>query len=195
MRFSSIYLALWLVALLTGLSNQQAIAQVSPPTQGGGVDIVEVTATTMKVRFGMSGSGQGRVLAVAEMPYRAPVPLAAADGQFYTASSTYGQGSELGKGYAVYNGEDHFTTITGLQPNTYYYVTNAEYNTDGNTIAYNTRGTSVSTPTAKAAPLPVELTTFTGATDNRNFATLRWATAIERWPYLHRSWTSSSRSS
>jgi len=180
MRFSFTHLALWLAGLFTGLASQPACAQVAAPSQGGGVDIVEVTATTMKVSFGINGTGEGRVLAIAAMPDRAPVPLAASDGQFYNASPVYGQGSALGKGYAVYNGKDRSTTITGLQPGTYYYITNAEYNTDGSTITYNTRGTSVSTPTAKAAPLPVELITFSGAIDTRNQATLRWATATER---------------
>lgn len=141
---------------------------------------MEVTATTMKVSFGMRGTGQGRVLAVAVMPYGAPVPLAATDGQFYKASSTYGQGSALGEGYAVYSGTEYSVTITGLKPNTRYYVTNAEYNTDGTTIAYNNSGTSMSTPTSKAAPLPVELTTFTGTIDIHNLAKLNWTTATEQ---------------
>lgn len=180
MRFTSIRSVLLVAGLLTGLASHPALAQVTAPSQGGGVDIIEVTATTMKVSFGINGTGEGRVLAVAAMPNRAPVPLAASDGQFYNASAVYGQGSALGEGYAVYNGKDRVATITGLRPGTYYYVTNAEYNTDGTTISYNTRGTSVATPTAKVAPLPVELTTFTGAIDTRNQATLRWTTATER---------------
>lgn len=179
MRFASIQLAIWLTGLLTGLSDQRAFAQVAAPSQGGGVDIVEVTATTMKVRFGINGTGAGRVLAIATMPYGAPVPLAAADGQFYTASPAYGQGSTLGEGYAVYNGTEHSTIITDLKPNTRYYVTNAEYNTDGTSIAYNISGTSMSTPTSKVVPLPVELTTFNGTLDTRNCATLHWTTATE----------------
>jgi hypothetical protein len=149
MRFTSIRLSLWLVGLLVGLSGQRAVAQVAAPSQGGGVDILEVTATTMKVRFGMNGTGEGRVLAVAPMPDGAPVPLAATNGQFYTASPTYGQGSTLGVGYAVYSGKEYSAIITGLKPNTRYYVTNAEYNTDGTTIAYNTSGTSMSMPTSR----------------------------------------------
>lgn len=180
MRFTSIHLSLWLVGLLISLAGYQAVAQVAAPSQGGGVDIVEVTATTMKVRFGINGTGEGRVLAVAAMPNKTPVPLAASNGQFYDASPVYGQGSALGEGYAVYNGKDRVATITGLRPGTYYYVTNAEYNTDGTTISYNTGGTSVATPTAKAAPLPVELTAFSGTVDTYNRATLRWATATER---------------
>lgn len=181
MRFTSIRLSCWLLGLLVGLSIRSAQAQtIDKPSKGGGVDIIEVTATTMKVRFGMNGTGQGRILAVAVMPYGAPVPLAATDGQFYAASPDYGKGSTIGAGYVVYNGTEHSATITGLKPNSFYYITNAEYNTDGTTIAYNTSGTSMSTPTEKAAPLPVELTAFTGTINTQNLATLHWATATER---------------
>jgi hypothetical protein len=110
-----------------------------------------------------------------------PVPLTAADNQFYAAATCYGQGSPLGKGYVVYNGTGHSVVVSGLTPNTFYYVTNAEYNTDATTIAYNIDGVSMSTATRSgAAPLPVELIAFTGTVDAHNLATLRWATASER---------------
>jgi hypothetical protein len=112
------------------------------------------------------------------------VPLTAANGTYYEAATTYGQGATLGQGYAVYNGPNHTVTVTGLQPSTYYYITNAEYNTDGNAIMYNTRGTSVAVATRSAvvstSPLPVELTSFTGSIDAHNLATLHWNTASER---------------
>jgi hypothetical protein len=74
--------------------------------------------------------------------------------------------------------------VTGLQPRTRYYVVSAEYNTDGTAILYNTRGSTTYIVTSDApkaaAPLPVELTAFTGAVNARNNATLQWATATER---------------
>jgi hypothetical protein len=182
MRFTSIHLSLWLVGLLVGLSSQLALAQVSAPSQGGSVNIVQATATTMTLTFGISGSGQGRVVAMAVAPGGRPTQLTIAEGKFYNASTTFGEGAVIGKGYAVYNGSDNSATITGLQPGTYYYIVNAEYNTDGDTIAYNTSGNSISTSTrpAPVTPLPVELTSFTGSVDEHNLATLRWATASER---------------
>ncbi|MGI4735663.1 MAG: T9SS type A sorting domain-containing protein [Janthinobacterium lividum] len=170
-----------LVGLILGLYSHAASAQIVAPEKGGGVGVVWVTATTMELSFGTSGTGQGRVVAIAATNNGMPVPLAAVDGQTYNAATTYGQGDALGKGYVVYNGSDHKVTVTGLKPNTYYYITNAEYNADSTDIAYNTYGTSISRATndAQATPLPVELTSFTGSVDARNLATLHWATASE----------------
>lgn len=174
------FIALLLV-LATGLFGRSAWAQVIAPSQGGEVGVVHTTATTMELSFGTTGTGQGRVVAIAEAPRGMPVALTAVNGQFYTAATCYGQGSPIGKGYVVYNGTGHSVVVSGLNPNTFYYVTNAEYNTDSNTIAYNTAGVSMSTATRSAAtPLPVELTAFTGTVDAHNLATLRWATASER---------------
>ncbi|MEJ7658214.1 MAG: T9SS type A sorting domain-containing protein [Hymenobacter sp.] len=88
----------------------------------------------------------------------------------------------------VYNGTGHSVVVTGLQPNTTYCIADAEYNTDGTTILYNIRSSSLrlSTPAAPRStvaaptPLPVTLTSFTGVVDTRNFATLRWTTASEQ---------------
>lgn len=173
-----------LVYLAVGLSFHTALAQATAPSRGGDVSVVRATATTMELSFGTSGTGQGRVVAIAASNGGMPVPLAAADGTFYPANAAYGQGAVLGAGYAVYNGTGHSATVSGLQPGTYYYITNAEYNADSSSIAYNTRGTSISTATRNAAPapapLPVELTTFTGTVDARGTALLHWATATER---------------
>ena len=171
-----------MLCLSAGLPFRAALAQATAPSQGGGVSIVRATTTTMDLSFGSSGTGQGRVVAMAATNGGMPVPLAAADGRFYAADATYGQGAALGVGYVVYNGPNHSATVTGLQPGTYYYITNAEYNADSSSIAYNTHGTSMSTATRSAppAPLPVELTAFTGTVDARGAAVLHWATATER---------------
>lgn len=177
-------LLLPLLTLAAGLFSQIASAQVAPPTQGGGVSVTKVTATTMELSFGTRGTGQGRIVSLAVTPDGMPVPLGATDGQFYRAAATYGQGTSLGQGYVVYNGIGNSVTVTDLKPNTYYYIANAEYNSDSTTIAYNTRGTSISiatrNATVTATPLPVELTSFTGDIDSHSFATLHWTTASER---------------
>jgi hypothetical protein len=136
----------------------------------------------MELEFGNSGTGQGRVVAMAPTPGGMPVPLAAADGHFYIGNTALGQGTALGSGHVVYSGTGHSATITGLKPDTYYYITNAEYNAAGSSIAYNTRGTSISMATRPVppSPLPVELTSFSGTVDAHGMATLRWSTATER---------------
>lgn len=175
-----------LIGLAMALGSFRATAQVKAPSQGGGVGMIRVTDTTMELSFGTNGTGQGRVVAIAITESGAPVPLEATDGQFYTAATSYGKGSRLSEGYVVYNGTGNSVVVSGLKPNTFYYVTNAEYNTDSTTIAYNTNGNSMSTSTRLATdasadtPLPVELTAFTGTVDAYNLATLHWATASER---------------
>lgn len=183
MRAHSILL--FLINFTIWLNGHTAVAQVAEPSKGGSVSVIRVTDTTMELKFGTDGTGQGRVLAIAATSGPSSVPLAAINNRFYLSDSTYGQGSSLGRGYTVYTGKGHTITVTGLQPNTYYYITNAEYNTDSISIMYNTRGSSIIMPTRNnkvlpTTPLPVELTSFTGKVDGHNLATLRWTTASER---------------
>jgi hypothetical protein len=184
MRFTSISFSLWLACLLAGLLSQPALAQVTTPSRGGMVNATKVTATTMELIFGSGGNGQGRIVALAPTGSTMSATVVIDDNQFYTASSVYSQGNSLGQGYAVYNGSGNSVLVTGLQPRTRYYVTSAEYNTDGTTILYNTRSSSTYIVTSDApktvAPLPVELTSFAGTVNSNNIATLRWATASER---------------
>ncbi|AMR26992.1 hypothetical protein A0257_07650 [Hymenobacter psoromatis] len=183
--FMRLPLSLSLLLLAGLLSNFTALAQVVAPSQGGEVGLVLVTSSTLEITFGTTGNGQGRVIAIAATKDGMPVKLAATNGTFYSAATAYGQGSALSQGYVVYVGTGHSATITGLKPSTSYYITDTEYNTDNTDILYNTYGVSMSVSTRPAtapiiAPLPVELTTFTGAVDIRNLATLNWTTATEQ---------------
>lgn len=170
------------VGLVAGLVSHQALAQVAEPIQGGEVNLVRATATTMELTFGTRGNGQGRVLAMVITNSGQPIPITIINNQAYAASTVYGQGSSLGQGFAVYNGTGHAVTVTGLQPGKFYYIADAEYNAGGSYVSYNTRGSSMSAATKAAAPtpLPVDLTSFTGSVDDRGLATLQWATVSER---------------
>jgi hypothetical protein len=172
-----------LLFLAGSLPFRAAWAQLVAPSHGGEVSLVLATSTTMELSFGNYGNGQGRIVAMAAAPDGEPVPLDATDDVSYTANATYGNGAPIGAGYVVYNGTGHSTTVMGLKPNTYYYITNAEYNTDNTKTAYNTRSSSMLTATRAApitsAPLPVELVSFTGSVDTQSLATLHWATATE----------------
>lgn len=173
-----------LLLLLVSSLFHKAWAQVVAPSKGGDVSIVQVTATSMELRVGTTGTGQGRIVAIAPTKAGRSIPLAPVDNQFYTGSSTYGQGSSLGTGFVVYNGSGHTVSVTGLQPNTYYYISTAEYNTDNMLVAYNIQSTNMIMPTRKEAmvspaPLPVQLVVFSGIVDAHSIATLSWTTASE----------------
>lgn len=129
-----------------------ANAQLTAPSKGGEVNLVLATSTTMELRFGMTGTGQGRVIAMAVSVGGMPIPLAANNGTTYVASATFGQGAVLNQGYVVYCGTGHSATVTGLTPNTYYYIASSEYNKDSTTILYNTRGSSITTSTRAGSP-------------------------------------------
>ena len=167
-----------LLLILIKLSLSVAQAQVTAPSQGGAVAVTDVTATTMDLTF--TGPGQGRMVAMAASA--GSVPLIANDNTFYVGNASYGMGDPLGAGRVVYSGTAYTVTVTGLQPNTSYYITDAEYNANGASIAYNTNGTSISVSTVRASqvPLPVELTFFTGVVNAKGSAVLQWGTASER---------------
>ena len=179
-------LFLFLLFFTSILSTHTALAQVVAPSQGGEVELVLVTSTTMELSFGSTGNGQARVVSIAVSNFGMPVSISAVDNQRYIANSTYGAGSAMGKGFVVYNGTDHSTTVVGLQPGTWYYVVNTEYNSDGVNIAYK-QGGNLATSTRTAAqqsatpvtPLPVELTAFNGEVGANSLASLHWNTASE----------------
>jgi hypothetical protein len=180
---------LLLLGLAASLSGHTAWAQVVAPSKGSSVRAVRVTATTIEISFGNTGTGQGRVVAVAESPSGRPMATGVVNGQFYQANTVFGQGTPTGSGYVIYNGTGHSATVTGLKPSTSYYFTNAEYNSDGTTIVYNTSGNGMLTSTRSGpasptiiapTPLPVELTSFSGTIDTHDIATLQWTTATER---------------
>lgn len=173
------YLLFFWALLLPGLASAQTL---TAPTSGAEVSIDSVTSTSMYLSFGnQTGDGQGRLVGIAQAPGGQPVPLSPTDNVVYpVASPAFGQGSPLGAGNVVYNGSGHSVVVTGLTPGTWYYVAASEWNASATAIIYNNGGTSVSTSTLKADPLPVVLTSFTGSLSASDFATLRWETASER---------------
>jgi len=173
-----------LLLLLVSSLLHKAWAQVVAPSRGGDVSVIQVNATSMVLKVGSFGTGQGRIVAIAPTKAGSSTPMAPTNDQFYTGSSTYGSGSSIGSGFVVYSGTEHSVSIFGLQPETYYYIGTAEYNTDGTSIFYNTRSTNMIISTRKAslvdpAPLPVQLVAFTGSVDAHSVSTLMWTTASE----------------
>lgn len=152
------YLLLFCAMLLSGLASAQPL---TAPTQGAEVSVDSVTATSMYVSFAnQSGNGQGRLVAIALAPGGQPVPLTPTNNTFYpVASPVFGQGTPLAAGYVVHNGPGHSVVVTGLVPNTFYYLTASEWNASGSGILYNNGGTSTSTSTLADVPLATAPTT------------------------------------
>lgn len=85
-----------------------------------------------------SGSGDGRLVIVKA----GSAPTSPTDGTTYTASATYGSGTAVGGGYAVYAGTGSSVTVGGLTGSTTYYYAIYEYNSVSCTgINYQTAGT------------------------------------------------------
>ena len=206
-----LHLSLPLLLLSGLLSTFTALAQVVAPSQGGEVGLTSLTPTTMELNFGVAGNGQGRVITVAPAPGWKSVRIAAVDNIFYSANTVFGRGAALGEGYVVYNGTGHSVVVTGLQPNTVYCIADAEYNTDGTTILYNIRSSSLRLSTPAAPQLAVATPTPSARNANvfyRNsgFPQLRYPTlddsfgaecrlfctgALHGWGNFYRRWASS----
>lgn len=107
---------------------------VSPTTQATSFSTNAITATSMNIAF-TRGNGTAGVLVVARAA--GAVNADPVSGTTYTASSTFGSGTQIGTGnYVVYNGTANGTgaasgniSITGLTSNTAYHFAVYEYNT------------------------------------------------------------------
>ncbi len=83
-----------------------------------------------------SGNGSSRMV-IAKAG--SAVSIFPVDGNYYTANSTFGNGSYLGSGnYVVYSGSGNSCTVTGLTVGTHYYFAVVEFNGSGVTSNYNT---------------------------------------------------------
>jgi hypothetical protein len=117
------------VALFSNTLSENKIARLSnmyltrpaatqPTTQATNVLITGHTATSLTLAW-TNGNGQQRIVVVKAGTVNG-LPV---DNSTYTASSTFGSGTQIGSGnYVVYKGTGSSVTITGLSGNTDYYV-------------------------------------------------------------------------
>src|SRR5207253_9435973 len=88
-----------------------------------------------------AGNGSNRLVV---MKAAGAVNGAPTDGTGYTASTTFGSGTQIGTGnYVVYGGTGGTVTVTGLTANTVYHVAVYEFN--GSTVTTNYLTTSPAT--------------------------------------------------
>lgn len=111
------------LSLMFGASN--AIAQ-APTTAASGITTAGTSTTSISVNW-TNGNGSRRLVTCSPAASATAYP---ANGNAYTASTTYGSGFNLGSSnYCVYNGTSTGVTIFGLSSGTQYTVRIYEYNT------------------------------------------------------------------
>jgi hypothetical protein len=117
----------FLFALLAVLFlSESAFAQLAsqPTVQASNVKVISANTTSVSLRW-TNGNGQRRLVTM-RLTNSAAAPT---DGTTYTASTTFGSGSQIGTGtFVVYNGTDTTVTVTGLTANSAYTVGVWEYN-------------------------------------------------------------------
>jgi hypothetical protein len=102
-----------------------AFAQ-APTTPASNVITVGTSASSISINW-TSGNGSKRIVTIAPAANSVSLPV---NNTTYTASSTYGSGSNLGNSnYCVYNSTSYGTTIFGLTAATSYKIRIYEYNT------------------------------------------------------------------
>ncbi|MBL0105161.1 MAG: T9SS type A sorting domain-containing protein [Bacteroidetes bacterium] len=119
------------------------VAKMAPPlatqptTNATSVSSAIVNCNNLQLSF-TQGDGNRRVIVASA---GSPVSLMPTDGNYYTASSVFGSGTDLGLGnFIVYDGTGNSATLSGLSPGITYYFRIVEYNGVGYASNYLTGG-------------------------------------------------------
>ncbi len=129
--------------------------------QFSGVGLNEMTVSANP------GNGNKRIIVARE---GTAVSIAPTNGQSYTASSTFGSGTDLGSGnYVVYDGSGSSVTITGLENSTTYHFAVYEYSEYGGVTSYLTTSPATGSQSTTVVPYP----TISGATFGTGTSTSR----------------------
>lgn len=140
-----------------------------PTTQASALSFTGVLSTAFTVDF-TKGDGASRVILVKAGSAVAGIPV---DGISYSTAA-YGSGTQIGTGnYVVYSGTAGSATITGLSPNTTYYVGIFEFNGTGGNSNYLTSapatGNQITLVAAPAAPTNLTFASITYNSFNASF--------------------------
>lgn len=106
---------------------------VSTPTTGSSAGIFSVIGQSNLTFSFTKGNGSKRVIFVKAGAAISSNPV---NDNSYTASSTFGNGTQLDNGYCVFNDTGNTVSVTGLNASTTYHFTVIEYNYISSTIYY-----------------------------------------------------------
>ncbi|REH01546.1 hypothetical protein [Flavobacterium aquicola] len=121
-----------------------------PTVQATAVTFTTVTSTTFNINW-TNGNGANHLVLIKSGSAVNSNPV---DGIIYTAINSFGAGSEIGTGnYVIYSGSSNTVNVSGLQPNTAYYVAVYDYNGSGGTESYLTTSPASGNRTTLNAPV------------------------------------------
>ena len=115
-----------------------------PTTNASSITFNPITSTGFKINW-VNGNGAQRLVLVKELTLVSTLPT---DGMAYTANVAFGTGSQIGTGnFVVYKGTGTSVSITGLKPDTAYYISIVEFNGITPTENYRSEGATGNTKT------------------------------------------------
>jgi len=127
---------------------QNQVTATAPTSGGSTISFSNIGNTSMTVKFD-KGNGSNRIVLCKAT---SSVNSAPVNGTSYTASSTFGNGSQLGTGnYVVYSDTGTSFTLTGLSANTTYNFAVFEYNGIGGYASFLTSAFSYITGSQKTS--------------------------------------------
>ena len=159
----------------TGYSTNGSLLTLAnePTTQASGVVCSTLQNGSIPISW-TRGNGSKCIVLVSAS---SPVSSAPVDGTTYTASATYGSGTQIGSGnYVAYLGTGTTVTLTGLSTSTTYYVAIYELNGSGGSENYLT--VSPATGSQLTGPTFVSTLTWTGNTDTDWNKTGNWDSGL-----------------
>jgi len=120
----------------------------APTVQTASISFSNIIGNAMQVTVS-SGNGQNRIILVKQ---GSPVDVAPVNLTQYSASSTYGTGSQIGTGnYVILANSQSTVTLSGLQPSTTYYFASFEFNGSIGPV-YNTTAPATGNATTLSRP-------------------------------------------
>jgi hypothetical protein len=129
----------------------QATPTAPPTNPAQNISFNQIGAGRMNLNWSPGNGSRRVILAKAG----APVDAVPSDDMLYTASSTFGDGDEIGSGnYVVYDATGSAMILSGLSTGTTYHFAIFEYNSNGIEVLYLTPGAIASAATASPPTLP-----------------------------------------